>query len=93
MGLIQSDWPTACPRCGAEVDWSYSESVIDEQAQKQTAFFVPTCVRQSDIPRQPQETTSVTSSTNCPPPCIQPSATASSGSSSPHQIRRISSKA
>ena len=46
MGLIQSGWPTFCPRCGAEVDWSHSESIIDEQAQKQTAFFVPICVRQ-----------------------------------------------
>jgi hypothetical protein len=56
MSLNQSGWPTVCPSCGAELDWHHTESIIDEQRCKQTAFFVPVCVRRCTQDRMRLET-------------------------------------
>jgi hypothetical protein len=45
MGLNQAGWPTVCPRCQSEMDWVHTESDIAHDSAKQTAFFVPICVR------------------------------------------------
>lgn len=45
MRLNQAGWPTVCPRCRSEMDWVHTESDIDHDSAKQTAFFVPICVR------------------------------------------------
>ena len=57
MNLLQAGWPTICPRCQSELDWVHTESDVDEVAQKQTAYFVPVCVRrctqdQMKLPRK-----------------------------------------
>lgn len=45
MGLNQAGWPTVCPRCQSAMDWVHTESKVDNATQKQTAYFVPVCVR------------------------------------------------
>ena len=45
MRLNQAGWPTACPKCSADLDWQHTESNLDAAGKKQTAFFVPVCSR------------------------------------------------